>query len=767
MAGSIGTPLPIRIGGMWAAGDSASIPVGYCRMVRNHVIGPGSDQEPRLDARPQFTSDQGASGGDYFLMTWEDLTTNGSRLIAFNKTDGKFYAKSTTSETYTNIASSVASRIIDFTNYRGVLYLALDNGSGVPVTLAAYTGTTTDADITTEQLAARTVTAYLDRLFVTGLRALIFNNLGGTALDDAYSANPGHTTWNGANYIGEDVTTAAGVIGRITPTALTGAYAQVSFNNNQGGGVYGVWRCDLRNTHPSYDVPISLDVLVWMQRANTTAYTVGQVMRLVASNGFRYRCTFAGTSAGAPPAFGVVVGGDTVDGGVTWRCDGPEEIASVPVTVPARGTTAEWSTFFVDWSSDFGGAVHPPATFRIKFGNAYAAMTILTPIEMGFKDGVADGDPRKRNFGQQVTQGRFRYPFMNIETLTAFGYFTTVDLTDDVYWSDILQPRVWHASNYYRLTDKAGKTTAATTLSGRYFVFKRNSFWIFTGNTDQTSLDIIPIRRERVYNSIGCIGTKALDSMDDDLFFIAENEIYHYSSGGDPEPICGKAMREEIMARGSNWVELQSTYNLPLLKIDKKNRRIWVYTQKSRLYCFDMETKQWTIHEVNGYGFEVRDMQYNSITENFYVSFGGQGVSRLDASVAHAQDAVNSSGTTYPLTKDIVARTLEFKPRKDTIIHGAGILHLATAAQAGQTLTASVSMDRGLTYPWSDQVTLDLADARNQIDLFESGPSLTVKVSHVGDGGAAIWSVSGFDAVIDVQGDQWPQSRPTPMSATL
>jgi hypothetical protein len=57
-------------------------------------------------------------------------------------------------------------------------------------------------------------------------------------------------------------------------------------------------------------------------RANSTAYVVGDVYRPSAGNGFLYRCVVAGTSAGAPPTFGLVLGGATVDGTATFELVG-------------------------------------------------------------------------------------------------------------------------------------------------------------------------------------------------------------------------------------------------------------------------------------------------------------------------------------------------------------------------------------------------------------------------------------------------------------
>ncbi|SFK92458.1 hypothetical protein SAMN05216275_14155 [Streptosporangium canum] len=58
------------------------------------------------------------------------------------------------------------------------------------------------------------------------------------------------------------------------------------------------------------------------QRANSTAYTVGDVVRPATGNGLVYRCVVAGTTGGSIPTYTTVVGDDFTDGGVTWVAEG-------------------------------------------------------------------------------------------------------------------------------------------------------------------------------------------------------------------------------------------------------------------------------------------------------------------------------------------------------------------------------------------------------------------------------------------------------------
>lgn len=59
-------------------------------------------------------------------------------------------------------------------------------------------------------------------------------------------------------------------------------------------------------------------------RANSTAYTVGQIVRPATGNGMLYRCTVAGTSGASIPTYTPITLGNVItgDGGVTWTAVG-------------------------------------------------------------------------------------------------------------------------------------------------------------------------------------------------------------------------------------------------------------------------------------------------------------------------------------------------------------------------------------------------------------------------------------------------------------
>jgi hypothetical protein len=75
------------------------------------------------------------------------------------------------------------------------------------------------------------------------------------------------------------------------------------------------------------------------QRAASSPYVVGDVVRPAAANGFLYRATTSGSTAAGLPTYPTTLGQTVVDGGVTWECYG------IAITVFTAANPATWPAF--------------------------------------------------------------------------------------------------------------------------------------------------------------------------------------------------------------------------------------------------------------------------------------------------------------------------------------------------------------------------------------------------------------------------------------
>lgn len=80
-----------------------------------------------------------------------------------------------------------------------------------------------------------------------------------------------------------------------------------------------------------------------VQRAASTAYALGDVVRPAAANGFLYRATSAGTTAAGLPTYPTILGQTVADGGVTWECYGSGIMVFLAAVTPSWGPSATLS----------------------------------------------------------------------------------------------------------------------------------------------------------------------------------------------------------------------------------------------------------------------------------------------------------------------------------------------------------------------------------------------------------------------------------------
>jgi hypothetical protein len=287
--------------------------------------------------------------------------------------------------------------------------------------------------------------------------------------------------------------------------------------------------------------------------------------------------------------------------------------------------------------------------------------------------------------------------------------------------------------------------------------------WIFKGNADIFE----PVLPESSALQVGCIGPLALAcSRDNVLYWIGENHVYKMAVGTDPGPteIDSPGMYEEIFARGSNWVENQATYNMPILAIDHANKDVWIYTQKGKIYVYSIRSGLWSYLDTNPTGTpaEVAAMIFDPVSNRMLVSFGGQSATRFDET-SDLQDSILTGGATpWNIANQIIPKPFElFSARYEATLLEVGLFHLATIQNG--SLNLEYSYDRGVT--WNSiagyPVTSWLGNPRIRLPIAATGESVTIRLSRTGAGGARNFAISKADAVLRVHRGESPKVNAT------
>lgn len=762
--------IAMPLGGMFSAGDPERIPDGMCRLAENVVFRPG-----RIEKRPPFIYESVVDGRGF--ANWHDAANKVERLARFGEGGGAsvqiFLKSQTGSETYGAAVTGFAATagqwyVADYCNYRGKLYFSLTNGGtpttvpgSIPEALGSFDGATiTQYPLGGDTLFAFTVKPFVDRLILGNVVSSVQNRLGTT---NAYDS----TAWAQVTTTRTNITNGSAITSRITPTGTTNSQIYLVDQYTIAAATTDttlIFRSDLRNTSPTYEMPLTLEIYYSQIWVTLTAYSVGaiRVPTTATGNGFKYRVTVAGTAAVGEPIWPTTVGTTVVDGTVTWICDGPDALGSLPATLPTISEESEFLPYFVR-------GVHQPSPasskvgVRLKFGTAAVGTITLVPIDISLRDGVTDGDLTKRCFGQQLTTGKFIYPFFNQQSSAT----ATIALDNDLYYTETSDPNTILGASFQRLSDLPGRVTASAVVGGRYVAFKRQGMWVFQGGTDPN----IPLIRERFFANVGCLGPRAWCVFEDVLYFACDYEVYRWTPGGVPEPLCGDAIREELYTKAT-FIETKEAANPAMslvagLTVDEKNRDLIVSLQKGFWHCMDLDTGRWSRFSEAAYttavlGPSLHCPTWNSLTKHIYY---GIAVSRYD-------DSSTAESTFSGLTSVTSTVTLRPLPRSEIGLDKIWISHMATGDQSSSTLAASVSFDVGATFTKTNTVRVPVVAAnvsgRFPIAIRQSGPRLVVKLAHLGNAGGASFTLTGVDAVTRVLREtERPRSNPVAVSSNL
>lgn len=118
---------------------------------------------------------------------------------------------------------------------------------------------------------------------------------------------------------------------------------------------------------------------------NATAYTVGQKVEPTTPNGYVYKCTDAGTSAGSEPSWPIPpsgFGSTVVDGGVIWELHAPRHpITEVKLALTSGGLSSATGGAALNLGNTILGGVAEAQPIHIRITNSVTSTSNNTGNE--------------------------------------------------------------------------------------------------------------------------------------------------------------------------------------------------------------------------------------------------------------------------------------------------------------------------------------------------------------------------------------------------
>lgn len=738
--------IPYELGGMFRAGDLAAVPRGKSIRARNVFARPGK----RIEARKAWVSDGPATqpvaparlfvyereGEEYLVLIGVRDGLPADRLHSY---DGS---------TWTTETTSIGYQIKGGTNHQGQFVYAT-NG------LTSAQKYDSNAVITSAWNPSGTMygfnmASFIGRVFFADALWVTTNELGSPTLGNMYI----DTVADGWVATAATLTssTASGVtINTLTPTLTTGT-CKVQFADIaelQANGWY-TFRSDLRNTSATEYIPLTLSLYVSHEMVRGETYTAGQIRVPDTPNGYRYRCTTAGTAAGAMPVFGTTIGGTTTDGTVVWTNEGTDDFVKSEIELLTTSDLAgEWESNAVSGTLNAVAGDTIDIGVRIAWGTAAATSWAIVPIEVGYKDGLDDSDPQKANKGQMVTYGSVTPNFTNKEATRLGNGIGPATMM----WTETDKWEV-RALNSLRHDETIGPCTAIEATENRLLLCKKHSVWVFQG----TAVPDQPLQRERVIRGIGCMNNGSIEVFNGLVYMIGDGEIWELEPSGTHRGLAGEGMREEMFAAATRVAN-------PRLTVDKINKEVYCYTQTGKIYVYNLESDAWTYIDVStdasGTPDTISDLAYYADT--VWAFSDTHGVVKLSSSETLDLGTYNIQHQYELPIIDTVS------PQEEVILEGIDLRHKIT--DTSQSVKVEVSLDGGVTYDKYNTVTAPVATSPGvstlYIPLWVSSDQVGIRVSHLGETGPAQFTLTGLVAEVQRVGGSFQSPVPSQGAANL
>lgn len=782
----------IPVGGMFLAGDLASAPQGSSLLARNVLFRPGN----RIEARPVYkavTLSNFDGGGysathaskTYWFLDGTDWTDAAIQRFAVKSQINSYEYEylgvwDETAKDFDCLQGSdkaVCSGVLKGWAQWGDTVYILTYTSWFPypsydparsITLWKPGSQTSVADdvfnpfkegdpVTNRYISGNSIACYIDRLFFGGHLSLIRNLLYEMDISAPYFSSglagwaTSNATWSSDSFT-NDYESTTGYLYKIAPDAgtTTVCYAQIE----ESDGIV----IDTR----SVDEDITLDYMLLTSFSNLSEETCGLTVTVrptypwkpswnsfplgytivpTVENGFRYRCIQADNTTGVteptwPTTVGETVNDPTASDHI-WECVGPDTYYTKELVIPGRSVQDTYGGWDLDW--------HPIKFPLNELGSAYIRYTWGTEdfpewptdgLIVGKKDGFAEGDKRKQNYGQQITKGGYYFDFFNVETEPA----REASNKKRLFWTETGR-REFRAYAWRDIVDITGNITAILDFNGTFVVFTDKNMQTFAG-TAEPDAPIVPIT---TFHDVGCLSWKAYDRIDNTLFFIGQEDVFMWDGQSAPIPITGLGMREEIFKRSAgDFVTDISDADytpIPILRIDKKNKDVYVYTRDKIVYVYNIERGAWSYidfpYDVNGNLDRIIDMHYFD-GEMFFSTKTQKVLSTL------------GTGATYDYTVTLDLPLIEIiDPRIEVLVESLNIRHkMATSKQF------TVMISRTGTDTFTEQTTVTVP-ARTElikteeIPLWQTSGQLRIRLTSTNSG----FNLYSLSLVISASGE--------------
>ena len=101
-----------------------------------------------------------------------------------------------------------------------------------------------------------------------------------------------------------------------------------------------------------------------------------------------------------------------------------------------------------------------------------------------------------------------------------------------IYYTRSGQPWAW--DGFLDSTASKESVTGLRSYQGQLFVFKRQSIWALTGNTQETFSLV------KIFGGVGAVNQQAIVEADGFLYFLGEGDFYRWDGASRPEPISAE-----------------------------------------------------------------------------------------------------------------------------------------------------------------------------------------------------------------------------------